>query len=142
MGDPTMGRKAFLAGPIQGMEKNQSYRDDLRSILLHHGFEPVDPWQREKVVYSATGHDWWRNVPPADFIRRDLEDIDRCNLFVAYLPKLSAGTCMELFYAKRKGKKTAVICQIENPSPWIMVHSDILLGTIKDFEELLKAGSL
>jgi len=54
-----MGRRAFLAGPIQGMEKNQSYRDRLRKILVRHGYEPVDPWQREKVIYSAMGLEWW-----------------------------------------------------------------------------------
>jgi len=137
-----MGTRVFLAGPIQGMEQNQSYRERLRGILLRQGYEPVDPWQREKVVYSATGSEWWKNVPPTDFIRRDLDDIDRCDLLVAYLPRLSAGTCMELFYAKRRGKKTVVICQIENPSPWIVAHSDHFLRTIEDFENLLKTDLL
>jgi len=134
-----VGRKVFLAGPIQGFERNQSYRDRLREVLLLHGYEPVDPWQRERVVYSMTGREWWKNVPPADFIRRDLEDIDRCDVLVAYLPRLSAGACMELFYAKRRGKKTITICQIENPSPWIVAHSDIILRNMEDLENLLKA---
>ncbi|RLI11898.1 hypothetical protein DRO25_01135 [Candidatus Bathyarchaeota archaeon] len=74
----------------------------------------------------------------ADFIRRDLEDIEKCDVLVAYLPKLSAGTCMELFYAKLKGKKTVCICRIENPSPWIIVHSDVVLERIEDLENVLK----
>lgn len=131
-------RKVFVSGPIQGMEKRQSYRTRLGDLLLRYGYEPIDPWHREKVMYSAPGTKWWRNVPPEDFIQRDLEDIDRCDFLLAYLPKLSAGTCMELFYAKREGKKTIVICQIEDPSPWIVEHSDIFLKTIEEFEKLLK----
>jgi len=44
-------------------------------------------------------------VPAADFIKRDLEDIEKCDVLIAYMPKLSAGTCMELFYAKMRGRK-------------------------------------
>lgn len=128
----------FISGPIQGMEHDQSYRDRLRAILQAHGYEPVDPWQREKVVYSPTGRDWWRNVPPQDFIGRDLEDIDRCEMLVAYLPRLSAGSCMELFYAKRRGKRTVVICGLEDPSPWIVHHSDVFLRSMEEFEGFLR----
>jgi len=74
----------------------------------------------------------------ADFIRRDLEDIEKCDVLVAYLPTLSAGTCMELFYAKLKKKETICICQFENPSPWITVHSDIILTGIEKLEKALK----
>jgi len=77
-------------------------------------------------------------VPAVNFIIRDLGDIEECDVLIAYLPRLSAGTCMELFYAKRKGKKTICICQIENPSPWIIVHSDVILGSIKELEGMLK----
>ncbi len=44
-------------------------------------------------------------VPAADFIKRDLEDIEKCDILIAYLPRLSAGTCMEFFYAKLERKK-------------------------------------
>lgn len=76
-------------------------------------------------------------VPPLDFIKRDLEDIERCDVLIAYLPRLSAGTCMELFYAKMKGKKTLCICRLKNPSPWIIVHSDIIIKGIGGLEEAL-----
>jgi hypothetical protein len=69
-----------------------------------------------------------------------LEDIERCTVLIAYLPKLSAGTCMELFYAKIKKKKTICICEIENPSPWIIVHSDIILKRIEELEAALRQG--
>jgi nucleoside 2-deoxyribosyltransferase len=141
--DQTMGmasvmKRVFISGPIQGMETEQSYRDDLREICVRCGFQPVDPWKREKIMYNGTEHGWWNRVPVADFIRRDLEDIEGCDVLIAYLPKLSAGTCMELFYAKLKGKKTICICQIDNMSPWIVAHSDVMLENIEELEHALR----
>lgn len=132
-----MKKRVFLSGPIQGMEGDQDYRDVLREICLRCGYEPVDPWLRERIIYRGSEPDWWGEVPSGDFIRRDLEDIERCDVLVAYLPKLSAGTCVELFYAKLKGKRTITICRIENPSPWIVAHSDVLLGKIEELEDSL-----
>ncbi|MEM3580240.1 MAG: nucleoside 2-deoxyribosyltransferase [Candidatus Bathyarchaeia archaeon] len=134
-----MKRKAFISGPIQGMETKQSYRETIRRICTRCGYEPIDPWQREKIIYKGTENGWWQKVPAADFIKRDLEDIEKCDILIAYMPKLSAGTCMELFHAKMKGKKTICICKIKNPSPWITTHSDIILKDIKQLEQALKA---
>jgi len=134
------GGKVFIAGPIQGMETRQGYRERLKKILSSYGYEPIDPWTREKILYRYTEDRWWAKVPPKGFIDRDLKDIERCDYLVAYLPRLSAGTCMELFYAKLKGKKTVVICKLRNPSPWITFHADILVRSFKELEEVLKLG--
>ena len=132
--------KVFLAGPIHGFEDRQEYRDRIKAVLRRFGYEVVDPWERERKVYqkSAGDRDWWKKAKPEDFVRRDLEDIRRCDVFVAYLPTLSAGTCMELFYAKLCGKRTIVVCEIPDPSPWIVVHSDMLLRSIEELEAFLR----
>jgi len=131
-------KKAFISGPIQGMEKRQGYREAIKRICIRCGYTPIDPWQREKILYRATEPNWWTKVPPKDFIKRDLEDIEKCDVLIAYLPKLSAGTCMELFYAKMKGKQTICICKLKNPSPWITAHSDIIIKKISELEEALE----
>ncbi|MBS7640555.1 MAG: nucleoside 2-deoxyribosyltransferase [Candidatus Bathyarchaeia archaeon] len=134
-------KRVFISGPIQGMEDKQAYRDKIGALLVKYGYEPVDPWRREKVLYRAQlNRDWWRHVPPKDFIKRDLEDIDGCDALIAYLPRLSAGTCMELFYAKLRGKKTITVCRIKNPSPWIIVHSDVIVRGFRELESVLKEG--
>ena len=133
-----MGLKAFISGPIQGMETRQGYRKRISEICIRFGYEPVDPWQREKIIYKGTEHGWWEKVPAEDFVKRDLEDIEKCHVLIAYMPRLSAGTCMELFYAKMKGKKTICICSLKNPSPWIIVHSDIIIKKIRELENTLK----
>jgi len=110
-----MKRKVFVSGPIQGVETEQSYRDVIQKICVRWRCEVVGPWEREKVMYRGMEVGWWNRVPAADFIRRDLEDIERCDVLVAYFPRLSAGACMELFYAKLRGKRAICICEIENP---------------------------
>lgn len=133
-----MKGKVFVSGPIQGVETRQGYRDVIGEICAKNGYEVVDPWKREKILYHGVEEGWWNRVPVDDFIRRDLEDIEKCDVLVAYFPRLSAGTCMELFYAKLKGKRTICICEIENPSPWIIAHSDIIIKKINDLEHALK----
>ena len=135
-----MAKKVFISGPIQGMEEKQGYRDKISTLLIRYGYEPIDPWRREKIIYRGPSERWWSHVPPRDFIRRDLEDIERCYALIAYLPKLSAGTCMELFYAKLKDKKTITICKLKNPSPWIIEFSDIIVRGFRELKEVLEGG--
>jgi nucleoside 2-deoxyribosyltransferase len=135
-----IAKRVFISGPIQGVEEKQTYRDKISALLIQYGYESVDPWQREKILYLGPPEGWWKHVPPRDFIRRDLEDIERCDALIAYLPRLSAGTCMEIFYAKMKGKKTIVICRLKNPSPWIIEHTDILVKNLGELKKVLKKG--
>jgi nucleoside 2-deoxyribosyltransferase len=133
-----MKKKAFISGPIQGMENEQGYREAIGKICARLGYETIDPWLREKIIYGCDEPCWWTKVPVAGFVGRDLEDIKKCDVLIAYLPKLSAGTCMELFYAKRKGKRVIVVSEISCLSPWIVVHSDRILRSIEELEGTLK----
>jgi nucleoside 2-deoxyribosyltransferase len=131
-------KKAFISGPIQGMETQQEYRQVIGKICTRLGFEVIDPWQREKVIYRRDEPCWWTNVPPPEFVQRDLDDADRCDVMIVYMPQISAGACMELFYAKRKGKKVIVISELDCLSPWIVVHSDKILRRFEELEGTLK----
>ena len=129
-------KKAFISGPILGMENRQDYRPKISEILTRAGFEVIDPWKRERVLYKSDEKCWWDNVPAYGFIQRDLDDADRCDLMVVYLPILSAGACMEMFYAKRRGKRVIVVSEIECLSPWVIAHADIV---VKSFDQLADA---
>lgn len=133
-----MKKKAFISGPILGMENNQNYRKPITEILKKLGFDVIDPWKREKILYQGDERCWWDKVPTFDFIQRDLDDADRCDVMVVYLPILSAGACMEMFYAKRKGKKIIVISEIKCLSPWIIAHSDMIVKSVDELEEKIK----
>ena len=128
-----MSKRVFISGPIQGMESEQGYREIISKICRKLGYEVIDPWLREKVIYRKDEPCWWTKVPAEDFVNRDLEDVERCDILVAYLPRLSAGSCMELFQAKRLGKKVLIVSDMACISPWIVVHSDAVL---KDFQQL------
>ncbi len=131
---PLMKKQVFISGPILGMEDNQDYyRNTITAVCQKLGFEVIDPWKREKCLYKGDKECWWGTYKKYDFVQRDLDDAERCDIMVVYLPKLSAGACMEMFYAKRRGKTVIVVSEMEQLSPWIKYHSD---GIIKSFNEL------
>jgi len=132
----------FISGPILGMEKQQNYRKKISEIIEKLGFEVIDPWKRERVIYKGTEECWWDKVPVFDFIQRDLDDADRCDIMVVYMPILSAGACMEMFYAKRKGKYVIVVSEIRCLSPWIVFHSDAIVSSFNNLEEALKNSNV
>ena len=133
-----MGKIVFISGPILGMENEQEYRVTITKICNRLGLQVIDPWRREKILYKGNEHCWWTKCVPMDFVQRDLDDADRCDIMVVYMPKLSAGACMELFYAKRKGKKVIVVSGMECLSPWIAVHSDVIIKGFEELEDALK----
>jgi nucleoside 2-deoxyribosyltransferase len=133
-----MKKKAFISGPILGMENDQDYRKTITEICVRLGFEVIDPWRREKVLYKGSEQCWWTKCVPTDFVQRDLNDADKCDVMIVYLPKLSAGACMELFYAKRKSKKVIVVSEMECLSPWIVVHSDAIVKHFEEIEDALR----
>lgn len=120
------------------METEQGYREVISKICAQLGYEVIDPWLREKVIYRKEEPCWWKKVPVTDFVKRDLEDAERCDVMIVYLPRLSAGACMELFYAKRKGKKVIVVSEMDCLSPWIVVHSDAVVKRFEELEDALK----
>ena len=134
-------KKVFISGPIQGMEDSQEYRQTITEICSRLGFEVIDPWLREKIICRKEEPYWWEKVPAEGFVQRDLDDADICDLMVVYLPKISAGACMELFYAKRKGKKIIIVSSLPCLSPWIVVHSDKIVKRIDQLEEAIREVS-
>lgn len=133
-----MKKQVFISGPIIGREQQQHYRKTITDVCAKLGFGVIDPWKRERVLYNGTEECWWDKVPTFDFVQRDLDDADRCDIMVVYLPILSAGACMEMFYAKRKGKKIIVVSEMECLSPWIVFHSDAIINNFGNLEETLK----
>ena len=133
-----MKKQVFISGPILGMENQQDhYRTAITTISNKLGFDVIDPWKREKCLYKGDAECWWNTYETYDFVQRDLEDADRCDIMVVYLPQLSAGACMEMFYAKRKGKIIIVVSDMERLSPWIVVHSDVIINSFDKLEETL-----
>jgi nucleoside 2-deoxyribosyltransferase len=135
-----MKKQVFISGPILGMEDNQDYyRNTITAIGQKLGFEIIDPWKREKCLYKndVEEHNRQDDCKYHRIVQRDLDDADRCDIMVVYLPKLSAGACMEMFYAKRKGKTVIVVSDMPQLSPWIKVHCNVLIKNFDMLEETL-----
>ena len=131
-------KKIFISGPILGMENNQDYyRNTITNISQKLGFEIIDPWKREKHLYNNTTTTPENENEKYGFVQRDLDDADRCDIMIVYLPKLSAGACMEMFYAKRKNKTIIVISNMKQLSPWIKIHSNTIIKNLNQLEETL-----
>ena len=133
-----MKKKAFISGPILGMENNQDYRRKITEICTKMDFDVIDPWHREKSLCKGDKQHWWPNIPASGFVQRDLDDAERCDVMIVYLPKLSAGACMELFHAKRQGKKVIVVSEMDSLSPWIIIHSDTIVKNFRQLENALR----
>jgi nucleoside 2-deoxyribosyltransferase len=133
-----MKKQVFISGPILGMEDNQDYyRNTITAISQKLGFEIIDPWKREKYIYKNENDEELAGHKYQHIVQRDLDDADRCDIMVVYLPKLSAGACMEMFYAKHKGKTVIVVSDMPQLSPWIKVHCDTVIKNFDTLEETL-----
>lgn len=92
----------YLAGPISFAEDLQDYRRSLTEGLLRLSpkFKIHDPWEREQCniqeIKSSTelaGAEE-KKATAEDVITRDLEDISKCDMTIAYLFRIGVGTCL------------------------------------------------
>lgn len=69
-----------------------------------------------------------------DIVMRDLLLLKKSNIFIAFIESLTAGTLMEMAYAKMLGKKIYVINPKNNlwNDIWISYHTDKFFMTIED----------
>ena len=69
----------------------------------------------------------------------DKEDIDQCQLILAYCPKPSVGTSMEIFYAWQKNIPVYIVIPEGVPiSPWLRYHSTRIFHTFEEAFETLE----
>jgi len=77
-------------------------------------------------------------------VERDLAHIDECNLLVAYIERISAGTAMEIFYAKHVRKiQVHLIFDTDIDlyyHPFLNYHADKMINLSKMNREILTDG--
>lgn len=106
----------YLAGPINGCTDNEmhDWRNDMTARL--HGFNILTP-----VVRDYRGKE---DESVEDIVTGDKADIDNSDIIIAYCPKPSVGTSMEVLYAWERGKHVIVYAPPGSPvSPWLRYHS-------------------
>jgi nucleoside 2-deoxyribosyltransferase len=65
-------------------------------------------------------------------VKRDKVGITMADIVLAFCPRPSWGTSMEIMYAYHLHKWIVTICDEEDPSPWLIAHSDVIVPTLED----------
>lgn len=108
----------YLAGPINGCTDKEAHgwRDSLTESLNEVGHEVFNPMARD---YRGREDE---NV--ADIVEGDKRDIDNSDIVVAFCPRPSVGTSMEVYYAWSRGLRVLIYAPPAAPiSPWLRYHS-------------------
>lgn len=115
----------YLAGPINGCtdEEAMDWREDLTDRLAGHTV--ISPMTRD---YRGREDE---NVE--DIIEGDKSDILKSDLVVAYCPRPSVGTSMEVLWAWERSKRVVVFApEGSSISPWLRYHSDAVVFNVHD----------
>lgn len=107
----------YLAGPINGCtdEEALDWREDLTIRLKGHTIiSPMARDYRGKEDENVEG-----------IVEGDKADIISSHLIVAYCPKPSVGTSMEILFAWQRNKHVVILApKGTSISPWLRYHSD------------------
>lgn len=110
--------RIYLGGPINGCSDDEakSWREAVKPLIESVGWESVDPMVRD---YRGK-----EDESVNEIVENDKDDIDNSDVVLAYCPKPSVGTSMEVFYAWLEDKEVIVIVPPDAPvSPWLRYHS-------------------
>jgi nucleoside 2-deoxyribosyltransferase len=108
--------KIYLAGPILGTADAElrGWRNEARRRLFFA--DVVDPAERD---YRGREEAFAEEI-----VLADKAAIDTCDAVLAYCPRPSAGTAMEILYAWERSTPVAAWVPPGVPvSPWIRYHS-------------------
>lgn len=115
----------YLAGAINGCSDDEAtgWREQFKSMMPGNGF--LDPMDRD---YRGNEDE---NVEA--IVRGDMADILISDCVVAYCPRPSWGTGMELRFAHERGRKVCVIVPEGVPvSPWLRFHATELVAGLAE----------
>jgi len=134
--------RVFICGIIQGSISDlavheQSYRSRLRALVEKYlpGAEVYCPvsLHPESIKYDE--------VTAFRVFEESIEAVHESDLLLAYLPEASMGSAIEMWEAKKTGVKVVTITPLEHN--WVVKYaSDIVVGTIEEFECLLRNSTI
>ncbi len=135
--------KVFIAGIMQGSRlddgvDDQSYRRRIAAVLKHHlpGVEIIDPWE---IFPDSPGYtdEQGKRV----FISMS-EAAAQVDALVAYVPRASMGTAIEMWQAAYVGQ-AKVYCISPLATNWVVRFlSDKVFPSLEAFEEFVAKGGM
>lgn len=133
----------YIAGPISFVEELQDYRKSIKEGLLKisERFIIHDPWEREQSDFKGINFPDIENAEEKkqlseEIITKDLDDILKCDIVIAYLFRPGNGTAMEMFFQSRVLRKPVVLIytvQGESDSCkvplWLYGHANLIFSS-------------
>ena len=113
--------------------------NDIRKFyqkLKEHGFEIINHVEAKGMDYSDIDDFRDKKDLTKVIVEHDLEYVDKADVIVVLSNKPSYGTAIEMYVAKKKGKKIIFFAPDKIPTPWPLYFSDIV---VKDEKELVDA---
>lgn len=139
----------YLAGPMQECNDGEAgdwrnyVMNNLRDYVLHetphgppihipkHRYYFLNPMTRD-YRHLVEDHEKLQLVAP-EIVELDKRDIDKADVILANVFKHSAGTSMELIYAKERGKIVVTVVPRDKPlSAWVAYHSTVVCYSIDE----------
>lgn len=133
----------YLAGGINGLsdEDANDWRDKAKRLLPRE-IGVLDPMSRD-----------YRGVEDANveaIVSGDLADIAKCDAVIAYCPRPSWGTAMEIHHVATEAKwgrdsnnyvkprrTVAIVPAGQSVSPWLRFHAEAVVETLEAAVELV-----
>lgn len=119
----------YLCGPINGCSDNECI--NWRDMAKRKFKRTLDPMDRD---YRGREQESYREI-----VDLDKRDVVACDAILAFCPKPSVGTSMEILMAWQLGKVIAVVAP-DPVSPWLRYHSTRVFAEIDEAIDWL--GSL
>ena len=113
--------RVYLAGPIfcQSDEQCRTWRNDLKEAFPE--YEWVDPMDRD---YRGS-----ESMEAERIVAEDKQAILGCDAILANITSQSAGTAMEILFAKQNGLHVVLCNNTYRPiSPWYLAHADTVVS--------------
>ena len=113
------------------------YIEDLYSFLCSKGFNVVNHIMDRRMNYSAIKDFRRRKRLSGKIVEHDLNYVRQADVLVVIADRPSYGTAIEVFIAKKYGKKIILLAKDPIPTPWLVNFSDYILTSQDGLVRLL-----
>lgn len=114
----------YLAGGINGLTDAQATNWRPQAAVLLDG-DVLDPMARDYRGQEDSNVD--------AIVEGDLADIAQCHAILAWCPRPSWGTAMEIHHAWTQGQPVVAVVPAGQPvSPWLRYHTAAIVHTLAD----------
>ena len=92
--------------------------------------------QQDYIVYNPEKFE--NTYSPSTIVNYDKSIIKQCDLLIANITRLSAGTSMEILYAWERDIPVLLIANKEINNPWLIFHSSFIVKDLKEAVDVIK----